>query len=104
MSASCDDGGAMGGSVTGLEMRHRPSGENARFMGDGLPFDEYLRRTTAMLRRVHAGRADPDKVVAGNAPFELHPVGEPQSGKPYRRGVLLTHGLSDSPYFMRHLA
>ncbi|HEX5364092.1 MAG TPA: alpha/beta fold hydrolase, partial [Gallionella sp.] len=47
---------------------------------------------------------DPDKVVAGNAPFELHPVGEPQSGKPYRRGVLLTHGLSDSPYFMRHLA
>lgn len=108
MGASCDDGGAMGGSVTGLEMRHRPSGENFAFAGDGLAFDEYVRRTTAMLRRVHAGldAVELERVVAGNAPFELYPAGESQRGndKPYRRGVLLTHGLSDSPYFMRHLA
>lgn len=101
-----DDGGAMSGSETGLGARHRPSGENARFMGEGLAFDEYVRRTTAMLRRVHGELAtsDQEKVVAGNAPFELHPAIRKKSGKPYRRGVLLTHGLSDSPCFMRHLA
>lgn len=77
-------------------------------MGEGLAFGEYVRRTTAMLRRVHAklGTAELDKAVAGNAPFELHPAGDSSRGrnKPYRRGVLLTHGLTDSPYFMRYLA
>jgi len=107
---------AMNGKDNGevrLEARHSPSGENSRFIGEGLPFGEYVRQTTAMLRRVHArrmhtepGTADPEKTVAGNAPFESHPAGEAHRGrvKPYRRGVLLTHGLSDSPYFMRHLA
>lgn len=47
-----------------------------------------------------------EKIADGNAPFELKPSGDYQTGreKPYRRGVLLTHGLTDSPYFMRHLA
>lgn len=46
------------------------------------------------------------KIVDGNAPFELKPTGNYPDGleKTYRRGVLLTHGLTDSPYFMRHLA
>lgn len=89
-----------------LEARHRPSGENSCFAGDGLPFDEYVRRTTAMLRRVHAGAAEAEKIVAGNAPFELRPTGDDCRGqnKPCRRGVLLIHGLTDSPYFMRPLA
>ena len=49
---------------------------------------------------------DLEKIVDGNAPFELKPSGGYHAGreKPYRRGVLLTHGLTDSPYFMRHLA
>jgi alpha-beta hydrolase superfamily lysophospholipase len=89
-----------------LEARHRSSGEHSRFAGDGLPFDEYVRRTTDMLRRVHAGVAEAEKIVAGNAPFELLPVGDTGRGqnKPYCRGVLLVHGLTDSPYFMRPLA
>ena len=91
-----------------LEKRHSPSGENSRFSGEGLAFGDYVRDTAAMLRRVHArrGTADLDKAVAGNAPFELHPVGEGCRGKDklYRRGVLLVHGLTDSPYFMRYLA
>lgn len=100
--------GLDGSGEVRLEARHRPSGENARFIGEGLSFGEYVRRTTAMLRRVHAGRgsAELEKAVAGNAPFESSPAGDAQSGsgKPYRRGVLLTHGLSGSPYYMRHLA
>ena len=59
-----------------------------------------------MLSRAHAGATDLEKIVDGNAPFELKPSDGFPSGqqKIYRRGVLLTHGLSDSPYFMRHLA
>ena len=47
-----------------------------------------------------------DKAVGGNAPFELEPSGSDTTGKEkkYRRGILLTHGLSESPYFMRYLA
>lgn len=89
-----------------LGLRHRPSGATTRFAGAGLPFAEYVQRTQAMLRRVHAGKSGLEKIVAGNSPFELRPAGDfPKGrGKPYRRGVLLTHGLTDSPYFMRHLA
>lgn len=97
-----------GGDEVRLEARHSPSGENSRFIGEGLAFDEYVRHTTAMLRRAHArlGSAEQEKAVAGNAPFESFPDGDARKGrsKPYRRGVLLTHGLSDSPYFMRYLA
>ncbi len=89
-----------------LGSRHRPSGANTRFGGAGLPFADYVKQTQAMLRQVHAGKDELEKIVAGNSPFELHPAGGFQRGrnKPYRRGVLLTHGLSDSPYHMRHLA
>jgi len=54
--------------------------------------------------KVHA--VNLQKIIDGNAPFELKPLGGDFAGrkKIYRRGVLLTHGLTDSPYFMRHLA
>ncbi len=89
-----------------LEARHRPSGFNTHFSGSRLAFAEYLARTRHMLRMAHAGSADIEQRVGGNAPFELHPPPGflPGLSKPYRRGVLLTHGLSDSPYTMRHLA
>jgi len=95
-----------------LEQRHRPSGSNSRFFGSlfangtRLAFAEYVSRTRDMLYRVHAGRADREKIVEGNAPFELKPPPgfPPGQQKTYRRGVLLTHGLTDSPYAMRHLA
>ncbi len=91
---------------TELAARHRASGVNSVFAGVGLSFAEYVFRTQEMLRRVHAGKAELEKIVAGNSPFELLPFAGFQKGKdkPYRRGVLLTHGLSDSPYHMRHLA
>lgn len=61
-----------------------------------------------MLSRVHLaqGKADLERIVEGNSPFELKPETAGSAGleKRYRRGVLLTHGLTDSPYFMRPLA
>lgn len=52
-----------------------------------------------------SGPGDMEKIVEGNAPFELAPAANSPPGrvKPYRRGVLLVHGLTDSPYFMRTL-
>ncbi|HEY0665329.1 MAG TPA: alpha/beta fold hydrolase [Gallionella sp.] len=81
---------------------------NTRFDAGDLSFAEYIARCREMIARVHAGRHGPDleRIVAGNAPFELMPTGPDTAGKhrKYRRGVLLIHGLTDSPYLMRHLA
>lgn len=89
-----------------LGLRHRSSGVNSFFAGEGLPFTDYVLRTQAMLWQLHAGKNEQEKIVEGNSPFELLPTGDFQKGrdKPYKRGVLLTHGLTDSPCHMRHLA
>lgn len=89
-----------------LGLRHQSSGLNSRFVGEGLSFAVYVQRTQAMLRQAHEGKNEQEEIVAGNSPFELFPTGDFEKGrdKPYRRGILLTHGLTDSPYHMRHLA
>jgi esterase/lipase len=94
-------------STTPLEARHQASGLNTQFNGDQLAFADYVAQSRAMIRETHAAAnaAELDKIVDGNAPFELKPPASCPSGhgKPYRRGVLLTHGLTDSPYSMRAL-
>ncbi len=91
-----------------LEARHQPSGLNSRFNGGRFAFADYVARNRDMLSRAHSGSgaADLEKIVDGNAPFELKPPAGFSAGqqKTYRRGVLLTHGLTGSPYSMRHLA
>lgn len=89
-----------------LGLRHQSSGRYVCSPDDGLSFAEYVAQTREMLGQAHAGMNDAEKVVEGNAPFEACPAGDflRERGKPYRRGVLLAHGLSDSPYHMRHLA
>lgn len=100
--------GASGAGIPSLEARHQVSGLNTRFNGDQLTFADYVARTRDMIAKAHAraGAANLEKIVEGNAPFELKPAAGYPAGqkKTYRRGVLLTHGLTDSPYFMRHLA
>ncbi|MBI5006243.1 MAG: alpha/beta fold hydrolase [Nitrosomonadales bacterium] len=88
-----------------LGLRHRSSGVSPLFTGAGLSFAEYVQTTQDILRELHACKNEEEQIIAGNSPFELHPAEGFDRGrdKPYRRGVLLTHGLSDSPYHMRHL-
>jgi esterase/lipase len=91
-----------------LGERHHVSGLNSQFNGGELAFADYVARQREIIFQVRAG-TDADKlkkIIDGNAPFELQPAGNYLAGKvkPYKRGVLLTHGLTDSPYFMRHLA
>jgi esterase/lipase len=96
------------GATPPLEARHHASGLNGQFNGGQLAFADYVARQKEMLAQARsgAGSATPEKIINGNAPFELKPTGNYPAGKvkPYKRGVLLTHGLTDSPYFMRHLA
>lgn len=95
-------------SAPPLGERHQVSQLNTRFNSEQLSFADYVAQSRAMIAKTHPA-ANPDdlaKIVEGNAPFELKPDAScaPGQGKPYRRGVLLTHGLTDSPYFMRSLA
>lgn len=92
-----------------LEARHYSSGLNSKFSSGHETFAAYVSSTRAMLHIVRSFTTDADKLqqsVEGNAPFALEPIGNDTTGiqKRWRRGILLTHGLSDSPYCMRHLA
>jgi esterase/lipase len=87
--------------------RHQLTGLNTHFLGEKLSFTEYVAVTREMLRQAHRKVDDLDieKVIDGNAPFQLLPSGITIKGldRPYQRGILLVHGLTDSPYFMRYL-
>jgi esterase/lipase len=96
------------GETPPLGARHQPSGLSTQFNSGQLSFSDYVAESRAMITKVRSGSnaAELEKVVNGNAPFELKPAEScPKGrGKPYRRGVLLTHGLTDSPYSMHSLA
>jgi esterase/lipase len=108
------------GCASTTEARHQATGLNSQFNGDQLAFADYVAQSRDMIAKVRSPAkfailkkmrnevkvAELDKIVDGNAPFELKPPARCPSGhgKPYRRGVLLAHGLTDSPYSMRHLA
>lgn len=98
---------AENGGMVAPEARHQTSGLNSVFNGGQADFADYVAETRAMLVKAHTllGTPDWEQRVEGNAPFGLKPVAGFQCGRDraYRRGVLLTHGLTDSPYFMRHL-
>ncbi len=88
-----------------LEARHQPSGINTRFTSSHLSFSEYISFSRNIIAQARSGLEplDLEKAIAGNSPFELKPADADGLSKPYRRGILLTHGLTDSPYFMRYL-
>jgi len=103
-----DRKGVSSADVPSLEARHYSSGLNSRFNSSNLSFAEYIAQSRDMIRKVRAENTviNLNKTVEGNSPFALEPAGADIAGKEkkYRRGILLTHGLSDSPYFMRHIA
>ncbi len=90
-----------------LAARHYPSGLNSRFIDPHASFSEYIEGSRKLIATARGAVGLPvsDKIVDGNAPFELKPAEGYPAGKvkTYRRGILLTHGLTDSPYHMRHL-
>lgn len=96
-----------GKSTSKFQSHHESTGINTNFVGEKLSFAEYVSATQDILGGIHIknGTDDVEKIIEGNAPFELKPITEHSSGqtKKYQRGILLVHGLTDSPYFMRYL-
>ena len=101
--------GLISGCAT-LPPRLQESGLNSRFaFGDDVPYDEYIRKTGQMIEmaRVDINESNRAVVMAANVPFELKPDESryPRNGNGrYERGILLIHGLSDSPYLMKAVA
>lgn len=92
-------------TITELSTRHRESGVNSEFTYGALPFSEYLSLTRSVIARtrVDLQNSRADTVIEANSPFELVPDASCPAGKPHRyaRGVLLIHGLTDSPFMTR---
>ena len=93
-----------------MSPRLQESGMNSDFsFSREMPFHIYVRETTALLAktRVDLNEVNKEAVLQANAPFELKPredlFPKAKSGK-YQKGVLLIHGLSDSPYLIRPIA
>lgn len=101
-------GGHLNKFIPPLEARHQTSALNSKFSDGHLSFSEYISRNREMIRKVRSLTQSSNfaRAVDGNSPFQLEPVGLNTAGKnkQYRRGILLTHGLSDSPYFMHYVA
>lgn len=111
-------------SLPDLKPWHRivPRGElRAAEMDRGMTLAEYLRREDRVFadvrRRVEA-RVAPEDRTPGNRYFAAGPLNAsrftrdwnrtfelaPPAGREVRGGVLLIHGLTDSPYSLRHVA
>jgi esterase/lipase len=78
----------------------QPSGLNTQFIGEGLTFSNYI---ATMQQLISEARKDIDsnnatKILAANSPYECLP--NINSGK---NGILLIHGLYDSPFTLKDL-
>jgi len=88
------------------EPRFCPSGLNSTFdfAGD-TPFATYIEQTKEMIAktRLDLNKNNRATIIEAVSPFELKPASEcafAADGK-YEKGILLVHGLSDSPYLVR---
>ena len=82
-----------------LGERHRPFAADVPEPFRAESIEAYLE---ASRRRVEAARTDlhgerAERIIDGNSPFAL----EPDDNDGPRRGILMVHGLSDSPFMMR---
>lgn len=88
-----------------LSPRFQLSGHNSHFSGPYPTFADYISATQAMIAKACAdlGAEYAQKCIDNNSPFELKPAQFGLNNKP-RKGVLLVHGLTNSPFIMRDLA
>jgi len=84
-----------------LDERHRPSASSGRGKKAG-SIAEYLDDCRRKVEAARTGLDDSERawVIDGNSPFMLRPDSEGR----VKRGILMVHGLTDSPYMMRDIA
>ncbi len=82
-------------------LRLKESGFNSAFT---IPFEttyeQYVELMTHIIANARLETTNKDAIVAMNSPFIFKPQAKPVDGV-YQKGILLIHGLSDSPYFLR---
>lgn len=87
--------------------RHGESGHNSSFSYIGDSFSGYIEHSRRLIaeNRTDLNTENRDEIIEGNSPFLLLPDRSCPKGvsHEYRRGILLAHGLTDSPYDMRAL-
>jgi len=86
---------------------YQPTGLNHLFNGDGLTFDDYIQQSQHIIAQTHTD-VNPYQgldTIQANSPFCLRPPTDVAvNGKDkYRKGILLIHGLFDSPFWMRDI-
>ena len=95
--------------------RYLPTGFNDKFYAEGMTFQDYINdtkeRILAARKKAGVTEENPkfeDAIVWGRLPFEREPqeLTQDQQGKKhkYLNGVLLLHGLGESPYEMQNYA
>lgn len=82
-----------------------PSGINNQFQSAGLPFSEYIQHTRAMISkaRIDLTPENSETILNANSPYEWKPSHN-TNNTTYKRGVLLIHGLYDSPFKLLEIA
>ncbi len=79
-----------------------------KFTND-VPFEEYIRITRSMIEKTRVDINERNKtiILEANSPFELKPdlslYPQNENGK-FKKGILLIHGLLDSPYIIKQVA
>ncbi len=85
-----------------LAERHRPSGVSPCFHTEATSVRHYLELSRDAVSRARTDLDDEqrDWIIEGNSAFELKPEQTPA----VRRGIVMVHGLTDSPFQFRDLA
>lgn len=71
-----------------------------------LPFSDYIAKTKAIIidRRTDLEQNPAAEcIIAANSPYELYPANPIRSGNKLKYGILLIHGLLDSPFSLRDI-
>ncbi len=83
------------------------SSVNSRFSFPGGSFEEYILHSRDIILKARTDLTSENRelIVEGNSPFLLYPPENYLCGdkSTLRRGIILTHGLTDSPYSMKYL-
>ncbi len=85
------------------------SGLNDTFNAENMCFNTYVESTRAMIEQARLDLTDDNRehIIDANSPYEWLPKSVPPKAFPlkkYKKGILLVHGLYDSPYTLLSLA
>lgn len=73
---------------------------------NNLPFPDYIARSRAIIEKERKDlklSPHPELVIDSNSPFELYPANPIKSSSKLKYGVLMIHGLLDSPFSFRDI-